>query len=297
MSTAASEFPQPSIGVLPYGFKPKGRLADVPLSDLLWPLGAPDNVDTAKVGDLGEHDHVAGFAELWMYGQRLRGTRAGFSIVIAEPRPIHWYHLGLTRLFAKRFQHVLTSDKWLLDSISNAHNFVYGDAWIQHWRSIDTTKTSMLSVIASKKRRLRGHRLRHMAVDWLRRNCIDAGIFGRAYAKLEDKADGLARYRYSIVIENTRQPGYITEKIIDALLMRCVPIYWGAPDIDTYFDAGSIIQCTSFEEITAAVASLSEVDCAARSDAIEINRKSAALFADPYRSVVRILQKVHEGRS
>jgi len=34
----------------------------------------------------------------------------------------------------------------------------------------------------------------------------------------------LTPYRYSVVIENVREPGYFSEKLVDALLCGTVPI-------------------------------------------------------------------------
>mgnify|MGYP006082591653 CR=1 FL=1 len=42
-------------------------------------------------------------------------------------------------------------------------------------------------------------------------------------------------YKFCIVIENTREPEYFSEKIIIALLCGCVPIYLGCTNIDNYF--------------------------------------------------------------
>lgn len=76
---------------------------------------------------------------------------------------------------------------------------------------------------------------------------------GRGYAPFEQKSDGLAPYRFSVVTENNRALGYFTEKLVDALLCETVPIYWGAPDVTSYFDTDSMIICTSEAEILTAM--------------------------------------------
>lgn len=42
-------------------------------------------------------------------------------------------------------------------------------------------------------------------------------------------------YKFSIVIENTREPEYFTEKIFIPLMCGCIPIYLGSTNIDNYF--------------------------------------------------------------
>lgn len=48
------------------------------------------------------------------------------------------------------------------------------------------------------------------------------------------KVQKMSEYKFAFVTENSRVPGYVTEKITNALVARCVPIYLGAPDIDRY---------------------------------------------------------------
>lgn len=48
------------------------------------------------------------------------------------------------------------------------------------------------------------------------------------------KIDLLKRYGHSLVLENQRQPGYITEKIMDSITAGAVPLYWGALDNHEY---------------------------------------------------------------
>jgi hypothetical protein len=43
------------------------------------------------------------------------------------------------------------------------------------------------------------------------------------------KIDIMRRYRYCLVFENQRQPGYVTEKLLDCFVAGSVPLYWGAP--------------------------------------------------------------------
>jgi len=138
----------------------------------------------------------------------------------------------------------------------------------------------MCSLISSAKRSQPGHRLRHAVVDWARATCADIDVMGMGYSPFADKAEGLAPYRYSVVIENVREPGYFSEKLVDALLCGTVPIYWGAPDIGRYFDTGAMVVCAGLEEVQRAVAAMSEADFAARSGALARAREQAAGYAD-----------------
>jgi hypothetical protein len=60
--------------------------------------------------------------------------------------------------------------------------------------------------------------------------------------ELDGKKHMFETYQYSVVIENDRHSNYFTEKLIDCLLMKTIPIYYGCTNVADYFDtAGWII--------------------------------------------------------
>lgn len=98
-------------------------------------------------------------------------------------------------------------------------------------------KTKLLSVIASNKRFTKGHRLRDTFVQHLKREFGDMiDVYGIGNNSIEDKWDAIAPYKYHIVIENSRYDDYWTEKLADCLLGESYPFYYGAPNIEQYFN-------------------------------------------------------------
>lgn len=64
---------------------------------------------------------------------------------------------------------------------------------------------------------------------------------------IDKKVDVLKDYRFCFAYENVRGvPGYITEKIFDCFHAGCVPVYWGAPNIDDYIPRGCYISREDF---------------------------------------------------
>jgi hypothetical protein len=62
------------------------------------------------------------------------------------------------------------------------------------------------------------------------------------------KWDVLPRYRFALTYENMRdEPGWITEKIFDALRAGVVPVYWGASNIESFVDPGTYIDRGRFD--------------------------------------------------
>lgn len=60
--------------------------------------------------------------------------------------------------------------------------------------------------------------------------------------EIADKWDGLVDYRYSLAIENYSGPHYFSEKLTDALLAWCMPIYWGCTNLEEYLPADSFVR-------------------------------------------------------
>lgn len=64
--------------------------------------------------------------------------------------------------------------------------------------------------------------------------------------KGNDRDEAISYYldhKFSFAFENSAGPGYITEKILNSYLAHTVPIYWGAPEIEEYFNLESFIHC------------------------------------------------------
>lgn len=104
-------------------------------------------------------------------------------------------------------------------------------------------KPKILSCIAGNQSDIPGHFKRKTFLNILtQQQGIDIDLFGRAGLYLEDKADGLLPYRYSLAIENSSIPDYWTEKIADCFLCWTVPVYYGSTNLEKYFPPESFIR-------------------------------------------------------
>lgn len=243
---------EPYIAVLPYGHHTGPHLTTMPLASLSWPLGVPEGL-SGTVGDLTPDDHLLVFPKTSMHLQRRWGTPAKISLMVVEPRVIHARHLQALRLTHRRFHRIFTHDATTLARFDTARFLPAASTWVPDYATLDLTKTANVSLIASARRDQEGHQLRHAVVDAARAQGLDMQVMGRGYAPFEHKSEGHAPYRFSVVIENIRAPGYFTEKLVDALLCESIPIYWGAPDVGAYFDAEGLIACDSLDDIIAAL--------------------------------------------
>ncbi|MEQ9694874.1 glycosyltransferase family 10 [Shimia sp. SDUM112013] len=271
---------QPAVAVLPYGRKLGYRPSKLPLDEMNWPLGQPVRLRGKTLGDLGAQDHLVIYPATTAHIRPSFGTRAKVSMMVVEPRALQQRHYDRLVRSHKRFFRVLCANEPFLATIPNGIFFPFGSTWVPEWRDLDVTKTRNMSLIASSKRDLEGHVLRHATVEWAEAQGLDMDVMGRGYKPFDAKSDGLAPYRYSVVIENVREPDYFTEKLVDAILCESVPIYWGCPNIERFFDTSGMILCETEEEVRVAIRGADEAGFAARLPALRAMKEQAAHWGD-----------------
>ena len=62
-----------------------------------------------------------------------------------------------------------------------------------------------------------------------------------------DKYNYIKQYVFNICPENSFNDGYCTEKLFQAIVSGCIPIYWGDPENETFFNKKRIIYCENAE--------------------------------------------------
>jgi hypothetical protein len=55
------------------------------------------------------------------------------------------------------------------------------------------------------------------------------------------KIDFIKHHKFNIAFENKSLPGYVTEKLTDAMLARCIPLYWGCERVGEEFNKKSFL--------------------------------------------------------
>jgi hypothetical protein len=66
-----------------------------------------------------------------------------------------------------------------------------------------------------------------------------------------EKLPTLRQYKFVFCLENSIFPGYVTEKIFDAMFAGSVPVYLGAPDVETYVPKDAFVDMRDFKNFHA----------------------------------------------
>jgi hypothetical protein len=108
------------------------------------------------------------------------------------------------------------------------------------------TKTKLCCIIFSKKNFLPGHKYRFQLVNEILKSDLQVDIYGRGCSLISSNdsrikgefanmGETFSNYKYLISIENTQSDSYISEKFIDCIYQKIIPIYWGASNVEQYF--------------------------------------------------------------
>ena len=85
------------------------------------------------------------------------------------------------------------------------------------------------------------HAQRYQFTQQLKREAPKLEIFGHGLRPIQYKSEALEDYKFHLAIENYRGPHHWTEKLADAFLAGCCPIYYGCSNILDYFPEDPLI--------------------------------------------------------
>ena len=195
---------------------------------------------------------------------------------ICESYDYHKGYYDWIKLNHEKFDLVLTWNKELLELNPNKFKLqLFGTTWInEKYRKI-YIKKKICSIIASNKRVTRGHKLRHIIIDYLIQNNINTiDLYGGRFNNLaymtskpdahknvhksrrrilrkmirSTKINALKDYMFTICILSSKSDYEFDEKLIDCFLTGTVPIFWGCPSIHKFFNVKGILIFNTLQE-------------------------------------------------
>ena len=176
-----------------------------------------------------------------------------------------------TDKFLQQFSHLVICDRNI-----KHHNIIYNN-WLTWWVGITVStknkkhifhpdvkfdydhlsnmqpdkKINKISIILSDKDLSEGHKKRKNFVNKIINLPISKyiDVYGHGFNPIPDKWDAIAPYKYHLILENSVQKDYWSEKLADAFLGFSFPIYYGCPNIHDYFsnDSLSIIDINNID--------------------------------------------------
>jgi alpha(1,3/1,4) fucosyltransferase len=86
------------------------------------------------------------------------------------------------------------------------------------------------------------------------------GSLNNVGGKVKDKLEFQKKYKFCIAYENSLQPGYTTEKILEAYKSNCIPIYYGSETVQDDFNPDTFINAHDFKNEDELIEYIKKVD-------------------------------------
>lgn len=214
-----------------------------------------------------------------------------------------------------KYLYIYTYNEHVFSQCPNARKYIHGTTWLnppEYEAMVPTKKQFAVSSLCSTKmvNSSKGHSLRiklyecqkaftHMPMTLFRSQQKPVlPDFGNNPLLGERKMPLFEQFQFSIIIENSKQINYFTEKIMDCILCKTIPIYYGCPNIGEFFDVRGIIIIEA-EEVEAAlielhqkIGNLDESYYSRHLEFVESNYLTALKFSDLYTNLENAQRKV-----
>ena len=190
-----------------------------------------------------------------------------------------------------KFKYIFSYIKNVGNQVDNFVFVPHGGTWVKDDDIIIHEKTKTVSCIFSWKDWNPYHRMRHRVYDRFKNtNLVD--FYGSGCDKeLEYKVDAIKDHMFTIVIENSIESDYFTEKLLDCFLTGTIPIYVGSKTTREYFNSDGIIYFEGDEDLPTIINTLTPELYNSKIDAIKENFEIAKNYIHPEHIIENFLNE------
>ncbi len=215
--------------------------------------------------------------------KHVRRNRDAFRILWAY-EPLAVYPIHFTRRFWRHFDAMLTWNDFLAEYGGKFHGFpvIFYDFPFGAVHGVRSDTNGLLPNPAARRKAIcqiagdkytpvmgQLYRVRRNAARWFHaRGRFPMDVYGfprmnvpNYKGRVDSKLDTMRQYRFALCFENFYHPiwsrGYVTEKIFDCMYADCVPVYYGACNVEKYIPANCFIDFRQFRDFAELEAFLS----------------------------------------
>ena len=197
------------------------------------------------------------------------------------------------------FNIILTQSDKVLNNCDNAMFLPFGSTWLKPEQyNKEHSKNFELAHLCGKLHKTYGHSLRHEVLA--RQNELKLPLkFYDTYGdrnNLEDARVGkefiFGNSQFGVVIENVSHRNYFSEKILDCMLLKTIPVYWGCSNIGDFFDLDGIILINNIDDMIQVCNNLTEDFYESKKENIERNWNLAKQFVNYEQNIVDTVTEI-----
>lgn len=226
-----------------------------------------------------------------------------FVFLLEPPEIVNHSNHALYGLQTNTYNYLLTHNQDLINASDKAHLFEFGTTWIKDYQF--PTKEFSISALVGGKLMADGHYLRqevltHRGNITVPKNFYISSHFPPRTSSLdlkvlENNKTPLFDSQFHICIENTKRLNWFTEKLIDCMITKTIPIYWGCPNIGDWFNLDGMLIVNNLEDIITISNSLTEDTYNQKLEAVKQNYEIAKGLANiDERLITKINQLLNE---
>jgi len=225
-----------------------------------------------------------------------------FVALLEPPEIIDLSQHALNGLKNNTFNYLLTHNQYLLDATDKSYLFEFASTWIKDYQFPE--KTFSVSTLVGGKMVAPGHRIRQKV--WFKENKIKtpknfylSGNLGgienyNNHPVLGSDKKPLFDSQFHICIENSKRENWFTEKLMDCLQTKTVPVYWGCTNIENWFDTRGFIIVNDFNDIVSSCNELTPETYENMLEYVEENYKKSMEFIEINNRMGSLLKKILE---
>ncbi len=166
----------------------------------------------------------------------------------------------------KNFDAVITYDEEILNQCDNSYFMEFGTAWVHDYDNT-SPKKFQISHLTGFKEMTNGHMMRKKIHYKQGKISAPKDFYISRHGGVEetfnnkqlgDSKNPLFESQFHICIENSQQKNFFTEKLIDCLVTKTIPIYWGCENIENFFDTNGFFIAKDVKDIIKICNSLDE---------------------------------------
>jgi hypothetical protein len=196
---------------------------------------------------------------------------------------------------------IFTWDEYILSKCPNAILCIFGSTWCPYYdpnikktfkiSTLCGTKNSCTTLAYSLRIELykRQNEFKNFPITFFRshRQTPHLEDYGNNPFIMDSKLPLFEGYQFSITIENCRTRNYFSEKLLDCLKQKVIPIYCGCTNIDEYFDTSGWIFFDTVDDLLNKLSIIDDSYYDKYLETIDRNYITSDYYADVHKNLER----------
>jgi hypothetical protein len=194
-----------------------------------------------------DFDGISLYVDVCMY-EEARESNSKYKIGwLLEARGLHPGDYERATEALQWLDFIITYDSELLKKPGFV-SYIKGGIWIprEQWGLHEKTKLCSM-LYGAKTQPMPGYPLRHQVAEIARQHGVD--VYYETGRTVAAKLAAIKDYAFTIVIDACRIDNAFAENLLDPIMLGCVPIHWGAPNIGEFLDKCGIISLSDISQV------------------------------------------------